>query len=76
VGSARRECLDQMLITGGHLRLVLGEYANHYNIHRPHRTLQQNPLAGRVHPPGEVTGRRIMRRDWLGGLVHEYAQVA
>ena len=77
MGSARRECLDRMLITGGrHLRLVLGEYADHYNIHRPHRTLQQNPPAGRVHPPGEVTGRRILRRDRLGGLIHEYAQVA
>jgi hypothetical protein len=36
VGSARRECLDRMLITGErHLRLVLGEYAGHYNSHRP-----------------------------------------
>jgi putative transposase len=43
IGSARRECLDRMLITGErHLRLVLGEYADHYNIHRPHRTMNQN----------------------------------
>ena len=40
IASARRECLDRMLITGErHLRLVLGEYADHYNTHRPHRTL-------------------------------------
>ncbi len=33
-GSARRECLDQILVTGErHLRLVLGEYADHYNAH-------------------------------------------
>ena len=77
VGSARRECLDRMLITGErHLRLVLGEYADHYNTHRPHRTLQQNPPAGRAHPPAEVTGMRVLRRDRLGGLIHEYAQVA
>jgi hypothetical protein len=44
-----------------------------YNGHRPHRTLQQNPPAGRVHPPGGV---RVLRRDRLGGLIHEYAQVA
>jgi transposase InsO family protein len=41
ISSARRECLDRMLITGErHLRLVLGEYADHYNSHRPHRALQ------------------------------------
>jgi hypothetical protein len=38
VGSARRECLDRMLITGErHLRLVLGEYAD-----------QQDGLRGKV----------------------------
>jgi putative transposase len=36
VGSARRECLDRMLVAGArHLRLALGEYADHYNGHRP-----------------------------------------
>ena len=55
IASARRECLDRMLITGErHLRLVLDEYVDHYNVHRPHRALQQNPPAGRVHPPLEA----------------------
>jgi putative transposase len=53
VGSARRECLDRMLITGErHLRLVLDEYLDHDNTCRPHRTLQQNPPADlRMHQP-------------------------
>jgi len=77
IGSVRRECLDRMLITGErHLRLVLGEYADHYNGHRPHRSLQQNPPARRVHPPALGTSARVLRRDRLGGLIHEYAQVA
>jgi putative transposase len=77
VGSARHECLDRMLITGErHLRLVLGEYTDHYNLHRPHRALQQEPPAGRADPPAEVTGIRALRRDRLGGLIHEYSQVA
>ena len=77
IASARRECLDRMLITGErHLRLVLTEYVDHYNVHRPHRTLQQNSPAGRVHPPGDVTGMHVLRRDRLGGLIHEYSQVA
>jgi transposase InsO family protein len=77
ISSARRECLDRMLITGErHLRLVLSDYVDHCDTHRPHRTLQQNPPAGHAHPPVEVTGMRVLRRDRLGGLIHEYAQVA
>ena len=77
VGSARRECVDRMLITGErHLRLVLSEYVDHYNSHRPHRALQQGPPAGRPHPPALGTNVRILRRDRLGGLIHEYSQVA
>ena len=77
IASARRECLDRMLITGEqHLRLVLGEYIDHYNSHRPHRTLQQDLPAGRINLPGNVTGVRVLRRDRLGGLIHEYSQVA
>ena len=66
-----------MLISGErHLRLVLSEYVDHYNQHRPHRTLLQNPPAGRARPPAEVTGMRVLRRNRLGGLIYEYAQVA
>ena len=77
MGSARRECLDRMLITTErHLRLVLGEYPGHYTTHRPHRALRQSPPAGHPPPPAEVTGMGVLRRDRLGGLIHEYAQVA
>jgi putative transposase len=77
IGSARRECLDQILITGErHLRLVLDQYTDHYNTHRPHRTLNQNPPAGRTGPPAEAMAVRVLRRDRLGGLIHEYVQVA
>jgi putative transposase len=77
IASARRECLDRMLVIGEqHLRLVLSEYVDHYNSHRPHRTLLQNPPAGRAHRPAEATGMHIVRSGRLGGLIHEYAQVA
>ena len=67
-----------MLITGERqLRLVLSEYIDHYNSHRPHRTPHQNPPDPRARPPpAETTGVRVLRRDRLGGLIHEYAQVA
>ena len=77
IASARRERLDRMLITGErHLRLVLSEYIDHYNTHRPHRTLQQNPPVGRAHPHSLEANVRVLRRDRLGGLIREYAQVA
>ena len=77
IASARRECLDRILITGErHLRLVLSEYLDHYNTCRPHRTLHQKPPAGPTHTPVPGADVRVLRRDRLGGLIHEYAQVA
>jgi putative transposase len=77
IASARRECLDWILIIGErHLRLVLDEYVDHYNAHRPHRALHQGPPAGASHPPALSSNVRVLRRDRLGGLIHEYSQVA
>jgi len=43
IGTLRRECLDHILITGPrHLDIVLGEYVQHYNLHRPHRSLSHS----------------------------------
>jgi putative transposase len=40
VGSVRRECLDPLLIVGWRQRVgVLRVYVEHYNRHRPHRSL-------------------------------------
>jgi transposase InsO family protein len=76
IGTLRRECLDHLLITGPrHLDLVLREYIQHYNGHRPHRALHQQPPAGDT-PPGSEAAIRPLRRDRLGGLIHEYVQVA
>jgi putative transposase len=63
IGSARRECLDRMPIAGErHRRLVLGEYIDHYNTHRPHRALDQNPPAGRTDPSPEGATVRVLIR--------------
>jgi transposase InsO family protein len=81
VGSVRRECLDRLLIFGRRqLEHVLRVYARHYNRHRPHRALA-------FHPPGRVDGippapvrappdQQLIRRDLLGGLIHEYEHAA
>jgi transposase InsO family protein len=76
IGTLRRECLDHLLSTGPrHLAVVLQEFVEHYNTHRPHRSLRQQPPADRTPPPSTATVRPL-RRDRLGGLVHEYVQVA
>ena len=72
VGSARRECLDWMLIVGQrHLSRVVGEYVTHYNTERPHRSRDLMPPAGAG--PG-VRGGRVVSRSRLGGLTHEYSR--
>jgi transposase InsO family protein len=77
VGTVRREVLDRMLIMGcRQLRSVLAEYADHYNGHRPHRALGQASPLGPGEPAVLVPAGRVVRRDRLGGLIHEYAQVA
>src|SRR3954462_10372220 len=76
IGPLRRECLDHLLITGPrHLDVVLREYLQHFNAHRPHRSLDQRPPAGGT-PSRSGAAVRPLRRDRLGGLVHEYVQVA
>ena len=76
IGTLRRECLDHLLITGSHhLAVVLREFVEHYNAHRPHRSLDQHPPAGRT-PLASGATVRPLRRDRLGGLPHEYLQVA
>jgi putative transposase len=74
VGTVRRECLDRMLVVGRrHLVSVLGEYADHYNAHRPHRVLGQVPPLGSGEPMVFVPAGRVVRRDRLGGLLHACA---
>ena len=73
IGTLRRECLDHLLITGPrHLAAVLQEYIEHYNTHRPHRSLRQQPPRGATPSSASLPP---LGRDRLGGLVHEYAQV-
>ena len=76
IGSVRRELLDRILITNAHhLRKVLIEYESHFNSHRPHRALNNaSPL--RALPDPVDADIKVIRRDRLGGLLHEYTQVA
>ena len=75
VGTLRRELLDRILIVNhAHLRHVLDEYLIHYNGHRPHRTLGQQPPNPRSVPPSP--DGRVQRRPILSGLINEYHRAA
>ena len=79
VGSARRECLDRMLIfSRRQLERVLSIYVLHYNERRPHRALDlRTPDPSRLASThGQPTPTAIRRCDLLGGLIHEYEATA
>jgi putative transposase len=76
VRTARTECTDRMLIYDErHLRSVLGEYAAHYNRHRPHQSRQQRPPdhSGKISAPLDLP---VQRRKVLGGVINEYYRAA
>jgi len=76
VRTARAECTDRMLIYGErHLRSVLGQYAGHYNGHRPHRSRQQRPPDQKAQVSA-LLNLPAQRRKVLGGGINEYYQLA
>jgi putative transposase len=81
VGTARRECLDRLLILGRRqLEHILRVYVKHYNGERPHRALDLKPPDSRIHSPiariSTPHAPQVNRRDLLGGLIHEYELAA
>jgi putative transposase len=79
VGSARRECLDRLLIFNRRqLERVLRVYVRHYNERRPHRALDLEAPEPRTMPStrGDPVSAAVRRRDLLGGLIHEYEAAA
>jgi len=77
VGSIRRELLDRKpIINQTHAASALADYQDHFNRHRPHHAPgQAAPLRALPrHQPEDAI--RVRRHDRLGGLLHEYQQVA
>jgi putative transposase len=59
----------------GHLRSVVGEYASHYNWHRPHQSRQQRPPDQESQTVAPLS-LPVRRRKVLGGVISEYYQAA
>ena len=77
IRTARTECTDRMLIYDErHLRSVLGEYAGHYNGHRPHQSRQQRPPDQDDRPQRLGPDLPVRQRKVLGGVINEYYQAA
>ncbi len=80
VGTIRRECFDRILIFNRrHLGAVVHEYVEHYNRHRPHRSLGQQPPQPQDRAsarPTNVDPSWLKRASRLGGVIHEYRLVA
>ena len=76
IDTLRKECLDHVIPLGErHLRRVVGEYIEHYNSLRPHRSLALDSPVGR--PPRQPEpGDRLVGESVLGGLHHEYRWAA
>jgi len=81
VRTCRRELLDRTLIWNQrHLLHALQEHEQFYNLHRPHRGIDNvrplKPLPKPITDPGQVARLNIHRRDRLGGVLHEYEHAA
>ena len=72
VNSARRECLDHVIVFGeGHLRRILKSYAEYYNCVRTHLSLDKDAP---IYRPVDSTGP-IVAMPIVGGLHHHYVRI-
>ncbi len=78
LGSARRACLDHLLLVGeGHLRRALRAYVTYFNEQRPHQGLAQRlPAPGQLASLTHALTGRVEALPVLGGLRHAYRRVA
>ncbi len=80
IGTLRRELLDRTIIWNQrHLEHPVIDYIEHYNVHRPHRSLDQRPPRPAV--PHEATSvapppLQVVRASRCDGLINEYRNAA
>jgi hypothetical protein len=79
VRTIRSKCLDWLLIAETRqLEGVLSVFSDHCNRHRAHRSLNLTPPAGWSLVTAHTNTRdlTVVRRDRLGGVLHEYWRAA
>lgn len=65
-----------LILNRRHLEHVLRVYVDHYNAHRPHRSLDLTPPVAIDRERLFRSSREVQRRDRLAGLIHEYSHAA
>ncbi len=76
IGSIRRELLDRTIIWNQRqLERIVVEYVDHYNEHRPHRSLDQRPALA-VSYDAHPTQLQVVKSTRCDGLINEYRHAA
>ena len=77
IGTLRRELLDRTLIWNRRqLERLVVDYIDHYNRHRPHRSLGQRPPARGVDEPPPNQPLQVLRSTRCDSLINEYRNAA
>ena len=77
IGTLRRELLDRTIIWNRRqLNKLVVDYIDHYNTHRPHRSLDQRPPVATDPPDQPDRHLQVVRTARCGGLINEYRNAA
>ena len=77
IGTLRRELLDRTIIWNRRqLNKLVVDYIDHYNTHRPHRSLDQRPPVATDPPDQPDSHLQVVRTARCGGLINEYRNAA
>ncbi len=80
IGTLRRELIDRTIIWNQQqLERLVTDYIDHYNTHRPHRSLHQRPPLKsdpQANPEPLPAQIRVVRSTRCDGLINEYQHAA
>ena len=79
IGTLRRELLDRTIVWNQRqLHRLVVDYLDHYNTHRPHRALHQQPPTGpdKATPTRPPPRLQVVRSTRCDGLINEYRNAA
>ena len=77
IGTLRRELLDRTIIWNRRqLNNLVVDYIDHYNTHRPHRSLDQLPPVATDAADQPDRHLQVVRTARCGGLINEYRNAA